>query len=552
MLSTFKPRQHQADLIRRLETGDDISSIVMHVCPGGGKSMIPKIIMDARPHLRVAWFVPRLSLSRQAAQDYAKMGLAIRETGNDIDPSRGTRGFVATHALLQRSPELFQAEMSRAGMSYALVVDEVHHAKRELGNDEANATAKALEMIEPYARLRVYLSGTLETADSTLIHGIKYKHSDDGRGWMPDPQASCDAFIRYSRTTALWEKAIVPVKFHQHDGDVNWGDGSRTLSEVSNSESGRALFAVLNGQLASQVFDSGIRHWNQCQRAGKLIVVCGNQMQARDYHARLLQMNVATSLAITDNDDAHGEVEQFRGTRQPETQALVTCAMAYEGLDVPSASHLICLTNIRSTPWIEQMLGRIWRASPGKNEGHAFVPHDPLMQKVIDQIQAEQVAAIRQQETVGEAPGPGQGRDLLAISHLTDIHERYLGEAPDGDVVQKLRQSLSPEQWRMIQVVIDKQGRDAFDALLQQQQATVPADTRTVRDRERDLRQSITEYCKDLSQVLCRKMARMDWQAGPAWLKTRTGKSLADQCETELQQSLQLVMNELKRRGDAA
>jgi type I site-specific restriction endonuclease len=350
----------------------------------------------------------------------------------------------------------------------------------------------------------------------------------------------------------LWEKAIVPVKFHQHDGDVNWGDGSRTLSEVSNSESGRALFAVLNGQLASQVFDSGIRHWNQCQRAGKLIVVCGNQMQARDYHARLLQMNVATSLAITDNDDAHGEVEQFRGTRQPETQALVTCAMAYEGLDVPSASHLICLTNIRSTPWIEQMLGRIWRASPGKNEGHAFVPHDPLMQKVIDQIQAEQVAAIRQQETVGEAPGPGQGRDLLAISHLTDIHERYLGEAPDGDVVQKLRQSLSPEQWRMIQVVIDKQGRDAFDALLQQQQATVPADTRTVRDRERDLRQSITEYCKDLSQVLCRKMARMDWQAGPAWLKTRTGKSLADQCETELQQSLQLVMNELKRRGDAA
>lgn len=552
MSSTFKPRQHQADLIACLETGDHIGSIVMHVCPGGGKSMVPKIIMDARPQLRIAWFVPRLSLSRQAAQDYAKMGLAIRETGNDIDPSRVTRGFVATHALLQRNPELFEAEMSRPGMSYALVVDEVHHAKRELNNNEPNATAKALQMIEPHARLRVYLSGTLETADNTLIHGLQYRPSDDGLGWMPDPEASCDAFIRYSRTTALLEKAVVPVKFHQHDGDVNWGDGSKTLSEVSSAESGRALFAVLNGKLASQVFDSGIRHWNDSQRAGKLIVVCGNQMQALDYYEQLRQRNITTSLAITDNDDAHGEVEQFRGTRQSETQALVTCAMAYEGLDVPAASHLICLTNIRSTPWIEQMLGRIWRASPGKTEGHAFVPHDPMMQQVIDQIQAEQVAAIRQQETTREAPEPGQGRDLLAISHLTDIHERYLGEAPDTDELQQLRQSLSPEQWRMIQAVIDKQGRDAFDALLQQQQTTVLADTRTVRDRERDLRQSITESCKDLSQLLCRNMPRIDWQSGPAWLKTRTGKSLADQCEAELEQSLQLVVAEIRRRGDAA
>ena len=37
---------------------------------------------------------------------------------------------------------------------------------------------------------------------------------------------------------------------------------------------------------------------------------------------------------------------------------LVTVAMAYEGLDIPAVSHLICLTRIRSTPWIEQMTAR--------------------------------------------------------------------------------------------------------------------------------------------------------------------------------------------------
>jgi superfamily II DNA or RNA helicase len=506
-MRTLKLRQHQAALQQHLSRMRTLKSVVMHVCPGGGKSLVPKIIMDARPQLRIAWFVPRLSLSRQAAQDYARMGLSIRETENDHDPSRGTRGFVATHALLQRNPELFRDELRRTDVSYALVIDEVHHAKRKLDN-EPNATATAVELIEPHADLCVYLSGTLETADNTMIHGLQYRSSDDGRGWTPDPEASCDAFIRYSRATALREKAVVPVKFHQHDGNVDWGDGRHKLSEVSKADNGRALYAALKGALGSDLFESGLRHWNQSHRRGKLIVVCSKQKEAQDYCRQLRDQGIATSLAITYNDDAHGEVEQFRGTQQPETQALVTCAMAYEGLDVPAATHLICLTNIRSTPWIEQMLGRIWRACKDidKVEGHAFVPDDPAMQEIIDQIQAEKIAPIREEPEANEAPQQGELRHLLAISELTGIRQSYLGEAPedhgdnDGQELQQLTESLSPDQWRMIQAVIDKQGRDAFDALLQQQQATVPADTRTVRDRERDLRQSITEYCKDLRQ----------------------------------------------------
>jgi len=46
---------------------------------------------------------------------------------------------------------------------------------------------------------------------------------------------------------------------------------------------------------------------------------------------------------------------------------LVTVAMAYEGLNIPAVSHIICLTRIRSAPWIEQMTARANRID--KNGG---------------------------------------------------------------------------------------------------------------------------------------------------------------------------------------
>jgi hypothetical protein len=80
--------------------------------------------------------------------------------------------------------------------------------------------------------------------------------------------------------------------------------------------------------------------------------------------------------------------------------ALVTVAMAYEGLDVPAITHIAGLTHIRSKPWIEQMIARATRFDPGagtweEQTAFVYVPDDRLICSIIGTMQDEQIAAIK-------------------------------------------------------------------------------------------------------------------------------------------------------------
>jgi hypothetical protein len=70
---------------------------------------------------------------------------------------------------------------------------------------------------------------------------------------------------------------------------------------------------------------------------------------------------------------------------------MITVAIAYEGLDVPNITHLICLTHIRSAPWLMQCLSRSTRFSPvlgpyEKQLAFVFAPSDPLFDYAVDYI----------------------------------------------------------------------------------------------------------------------------------------------------------------------
>ena len=169
-------RTHQRALhviLQGLDAADLPADILCDVVPGGGKSMLPGLLCERFPRHRLAWFVPRLSLARQAALGMLKdFGVEIRESGNDTNPSRGTRGFVATHAALTTDPNLWRHELSRH--PYLLVIDELHHAKLTRGGVD-NSLARAIAPL-PY-HLRLCMTGTLETNDSTIATGKKADQS---------------------------------------------------------------------------------------------------------------------------------------------------------------------------------------------------------------------------------------------------------------------------------------------------------------------------------------------------------------------------------------
>lgn len=405
----FQLRSHQVsavEIVKDLLAARKRQSILAWVVPGGGKSALPPLMLQELPReFKIGWFAPRISLRDQAEQDCPKnFGITINGSGNDVDPSKKTRGFVATHDALAQDPELWMQELKRS--PYLLVIDEVHHAKVDK-NGIQNPLAKAIDKL-PY-HMRLLMTGTLDTNDGKFIYGVNYKKGD--RGSVPDFD-SHEYKIRYDRTTALTERALVPVRFHHFDGPVRWNhiqtdiDDGCTLSEADKKQESNAIFTALSTGLGESLLNATLDDFRT--RGGKLLVVVHSQEAAKHYHKRIGGNN--TFLAITDNENARNDIRLFK---ERPGSILVTCQMAYEGLDAPEITHIACLTNIRSVPWIEQMIGRAWRYHQGKRECFVFVPDDPRMNRVIARIHKEQPAEIFDAIGSGGGTGDPQRADII-------------------------------------------------------------------------------------------------------------------------------------------
>jgi superfamily II DNA or RNA helicase len=411
-------RRHQTEMA---EHGATIAAkkerfrMLAHVACGGGKSWLPPLLMKALPeNIKLCWVVPRLALQSQAVKG-SKDDFAIdfRDSGNDTNPSRGLRGVVITQQAFSQNVALWVDEFRRH--PYILLIDEPHHAKVSRAGVN-NALANAIEKTERHVFGVVLMTGTLHTGDGQYIHGIEYVESDGG--FETATESGFDYFIRYSRRDALEEGSIIPIEFFHDDGPVKWeslSTGEETqirLSSADRKQEGNAIWTAINTGLATSLFERGYAHWKE--KGNKLLVVCHSQARAKKFYADLLARGERAFLAVSDNDEAMSHIDAFKETPKA---CLVTCAMAYEGLDEKKLSHVICLTHIRSVPWIEQMLARVWRADKGKSCCYAFVPDDPRMNRVIDRIKSEE--PDRKSATTGEAGNGGGGsteRDALPVS----------------------------------------------------------------------------------------------------------------------------------------
>jgi superfamily II DNA or RNA helicase len=499
---TMKDRQHVAILKEQL--GSLKSSqlpkgrpfkILNHVVPGGGKTATTGVIAKSFPGLKVGIIVPRVSLMRQTVQTMQNwFGVRLRDIqGNSesIDPCRGGHGWVTTYQTVINSPELWAQEIRRHG--YILTLDECHHCN---GGNEYD---RAISQVIANAKIINLMTGTLETSNNKEIGGVPYRQTSGGI--IPDlPEIngsgneSIDLYIRYSRREALLEDAIVPMRFHWHDGPVEYeNDGiikKMRLNEAPDNEKSSAIYTALNTQLARDLLWNGVQHWKSNRRPqDKLLVVVDNQARAKQYRDLLLSWGVHSGLAISDEPEAHSQVQSFRESVLP---ALVSVQMAYEGLDVPAISHLICLTHIRSRPWIEQALARAWRATPNKIECHAFVPQDPMMVEIVQAIEADQQKVV-QIKLEREGNGGGQKvneRVTVPISsELDTITQTHL----DEDIKQTKTQEMIAERLKDIPGITEDFIRDcAYKHMSSADSATITKQpAMTIREQEQAIRDQL-------------------------------------------------------------
>ena len=201
----------------------------------------------------------------------------------------------------------------------------------------------------------------------------------------------------------LDDKAILPLEFVFLDGSAKWETrtGKVIDSKVSNQTNAtHALYTALNTEYATELLLAAVNHWRQWNRpSARLLVVAANIKAAKGFTETLIRMGLNTRIATS--DDSADAQDAIKAYKTGKLEVLVSVGMCYEGLDVPAISHIACLTNIRSLPWIEQMAARAVRidSQAGHYESQkafVFAPKDPMFLELKAQIDAEQNAAAKE------------------------------------------------------------------------------------------------------------------------------------------------------------
>jgi len=444
-------RKHQADFLKAINaiiSGDSARKILIHAIPGSGKSMIPIAACKLIDHGLVdalCWAVPRTALQKQGEQgfldEYFRKMLnhkhTIRSSTNEVDPCRGLSGFVTTiQSLAVDSHNTVLNDFKKR--RYVLILDENHHFA------EDSLWAQAVQPLIDNAKYLIMMSGTLQRGDKQPIAWIPY------RGSKPAIENSKGTIaIRYGRTLALTEKAILPLEFMLSDGRVEWKDRSDLRHSGKLSEmvlkANEALFTALNTQFADELLQRGMAHWHNHKiknPRSKILIVTSDLKTAKNALKHLVDRGVYAKIATShDSPDAMKNIDEFKFGR---LGALVCIAMCYEGLDCPPATHIISLTHVRSQGWIEQMVARVVRIDRGagpyeQQRGYIFAPDDFLFRQVVTKIEKEQLAAIRasmESITLEETESTGENGekepDVIPIgSSLTGDRSIFLG-GPGG------------------------------------------------------------------------------------------------------------------------
>jgi superfamily II DNA or RNA helicase len=445
-------RLHQEEMIEicnsMLANVDNTSEILASITPGGGKSALPVILVSKLiPTIadKICWIVPRDNLRWQGEMAFIDRLFimmtgghtnTIRATQNEIDPSRGTQGYITTYQSVARDPDLHRYEFARH--RYILFLDEPHHVRRE------GDWHKALQPLIDTSELVIYASGTFERGDKRPIAFVPYINFGD-REIIDLTPTSTRKVISYTRPRALEEDAIVPLNFEILDGRAEWVNIQGEIQSASSFNDDdvdhrAALYTALNTAYAYELLEKCVIQW-QAHRStiynkAKLLVVAPNISAAKKYKTFLTKDLSLRGVDIATSDESQAAKKAInRFKTSSHFNILITVGMAYEGLDVKEITFVACLTYYRSKPWLEQCFARANRTDEGKKYGVIWGPNDPDFLEVVEKLKAEQTEAAREPGEGLQGGGGSLGQTVPIASESTDRSaiDLFTGKILDAD-----------------------------------------------------------------------------------------------------------------------
>lgn len=452
-------RLHQKEIseyANRLIFGaGDTNKTTVYVTPAGGKTKAAVILagklIDAGKADIVCVVVPRDSLRAQFVKGAIDRNLGI-ELILGMEGNRKVQqlalddrhGIVVTIQSLARRPDRFIKRFK--GLRLLLIIDEAHHLADETGGGWIRAIRPLVEM----ASHVLIMSGTPYRNDGQPIPFIDYDENGEGR-----------FDISYDRRTAQNETAVRIVEAILLDGDYEFSHKDKlytgTISEASGKlrERGAVKAAVRSDGFRLNLIDRAIEHWTAYRESSgyksRMIVLADEQIRAQEIVDYLRRNGLDAKLAISDDGEKGKKaLSAFRDKKDGDI--LVTVGMAYEGFDCPDCTHLVCLTRIRSWPWLEQAFARVMRIdrnsplSPNQQRAFICTVGDPISREFFKQFLETQPATFDEkaarEATTKTAPARG---DFISVRGATQegetLYEANLGHLSkeDEELLRRVR-----------------------------------------------------------------------------------------------------------------
>ena len=382
---------------------------------------------------RVAVVAPTTHICRQWAADAARYGIDLEPNRpNSAGPEpRDRHGVAVTYATLAAGPGVHRRRC--AELPTLLLADEPHHM------GELASWGRSTQDAFAGARFRLLLSGTPFRSDNTPIPWVGY--DDDGIS---------SADYSYGYTDALVDGVCRPVTFHTYGGDMEWvSDGRRRRADFTVAlpapEAARRLRTALDpeGDWVSHVLSDAHRQLVDL-RAGDHPDAGGLVIAADKEHAEKLADRLARiagerpDIVTSDAPDASARISRFAAG---SGSWLVSVLMVSEGVDVPRLRVGVYATPARTELFFRQVVGRFIRRTPAprKQMSHLFLPSDPSLKRLAQQIEEERNHALiakPEGEAVerGERGEPGDGFHALWSSARRD--DEVMQTTAPGDALQ--------------------------------------------------------------------------------------------------------------------
>jgi superfamily II DNA or RNA helicase len=376
--------QEMLDICSEMSPESPIENIILDSAPGTGKTGAALVAFNSLVHRVVDFFVvvvPRSNLQYQFESDCLDprfyQGNILRAASNDKNLLRGCDGYITTYQGISANIDLHLSELR--GRNFGIIIDETHHLI-----DEADWGENVYKLID-MARIRIMMTGTFETNNGFIkninyINGIPDRTNTDKTKW-----------IVYTRQQALNDGVILPIQFAFFDSSGSYMKDEIVTEFDKLGYDKDALRASLKSSAAENILYECGKHWNEYRQSvnknGKLLTIDSDIATTKRTYEYLKSRGINAEIATSEDNDCHDTIREFKNG---PVEALCTCAVAYEGLDVPNISHITLLTHIRgSKSWINQAIARCQRLAPGKDKGYVFAPADAPMLSLVADIQRE-------------------------------------------------------------------------------------------------------------------------------------------------------------------